>query len=249
MNNFRMKFLNTYIDNCTMDEALEEVDRLINNGKYNYVVTPNVDHIVQLEEDYEFRKIYEEANLILADGMPLIWISKFMENPIKEKISGSDFFPKVCEVAVRKSYSIFLLGAAEGIAQKAAENLEKRYPGLNVVGTYSPSYGFEKKKDEILKITNIINESKPDILFVGLGAPKQEKFIYNYREKLKVPISLGIGASIDFEAGNVKRAPEFMQKTGFEWLYRLSKEPKRLFRRYIIEDVKILKIIAKYFKR
>ena len=146
--------------------------------------------------------------------MPLIWISKLKGEPIKEKVSGSDLFPKVCDLASQKGYKVFLLGAGEGVAQKAAENLKKKYDGLNIVGTYSPSYGFENKKDEIDKIIDIVNDAKPEILAVGLGAPKQEKFLYEYREKLNTPVSLAIGASIDFEAGNVKRAPKWMQKSG-----------------------------------
>ena len=121
-----------------------------------------------------------------------------------------------------------------------------KFPKLSVVGTYSPSYGFEKKEDEIDYIISIINEAKPDILAVGLGAPKQEKFIYKYKEKLKVPVSLAIGASIDFEAGNVKRAPKWMSDNGLEWLYRLSKEPKRMFKRYIVDDLKIFRLVFKY---
>lgn len=244
----RIKFLNTEVDNLTMDEAIIAIDKLIQRGVPSYVVTPNVDHIVKLEKDEEFKNVYENADLILTDGMPLIWISKLKGNPIKEKVSGSDLFPKVCELASSKGYSIFLLGAAEGVANKAAENLKNKYKGLNIVGTYSPSYGFEKKNDEIEKIIKIINECKPDILAVGLGAPKQEKFLYNYREKLNVPVSLAIGASIDFEAGKIERAPRWMQKLGLEWSYRLCKEPKRMFRRYIIEDMKIINITIKYRK-
>lgn len=242
----RIKFLNTEIDNLSMDEAIKEIDKLITEKKPSYVVTPNVDHIVKLEKDIEFRKVYKNANLILTDGMPLIWISKLYGSPIKEKISGSDLFPKVCNLASQKGYKIFLLGAAEGVASKAANNLREKYKGLNVVGTYSPSYGFESKESEIEHIINIINEKKPDILAVGLGAPKQEKFLFEYRDKLNVPVSLAIGASIDFEAGNIKRAPKWMQNTGLEWFYRLCKEPKRMFKRYIVDDLKILKIIFKY---
>ncbi|HAT4092984.1 TPA: WecB/TagA/CpsF family glycosyltransferase [Clostridium perfringens] len=242
----RMNFLNIEVDNLTMNEAIDRAEELIIKKKPSYVVTPNVDHIVKLEDDKEFQDVYKNADLILTDGMPLIWISKIKGKPIKEKISGSDFFPKLCERAAQKGYSIFLLGAAEGVAAKAAKNLNKKYEGLNIVGTYSPSYGFEKKEDEIDKIIRIINESKPDILAVGLGAPKQEKFLYNYREQLNVPISLAIGASIDFEAGNIKRAPKWMQKNGLEWFYRLCKEPKRMFKRYIIDDLKILRIARKY---
>lgn len=242
----RIKFLNTYVDNLTMDEAINKIDELIINKKTSYVVTPNVDHIVKLEDDREFVEVYKEADLILTDGMPLIWISKLKKNPIIEKISGSDLFPEVCKLASKKGYKIFLLGAAEGVAAKAAENLISKYDKLNIVGTYSPSYGFEKDQLEIKKIIGMVNEANPDILAVGLGAPKQEKFLYMYRKQLNVPVSLAIGASIDFEAGNIKRAPEWMQRSGLEWAYRLGKEPKRMFKRYLVDDMKIFKLIFKY---
>jgi exopolysaccharide biosynthesis WecB/TagA/CpsF family protein len=241
-----IKLLNTEIDNLTMSEAIHEVDKLILRREDSYVVTPNVDHIVKLEVDKEFREVYKEADLILTDGMPLIWISNLKSTPIREKISGSDFFPEVCKLAAEKGYSIFLLGAAEGIAAKAAENLKRKFKGLNIVGTYSPSYGFENKEEEIKEIINIVNELQPDILAVGLGAPKQEKFIYKFKDRLNVPVSLAIGASIDFEAGNIKRAPIFMQKCGLEWFYRLCKEPKRMFKRYLVDDLRIFKIALKY---
>ena len=242
----RMNFLNIEVDNLTMNEAIDRAEELIIKKKPSYVVTPNVDHIVKLETDKEFQDVYKNADLILTDGMPLIWISKMRGNPIKEKISGSDFFPKLCERAAEKGYSLFLLGAAEGVAAKAAKNLKEKYEGLNIVGTYSPSYGFEKKDDEIKMIIEMINETKPDILAVGLGAPKQEKFLYKYKNELNVPISLAIGASIDFEAGNINRAPRWMQNCGLEWFYRLCKEPKRMFKRYIVDDLKILSICRKY---
>ena len=225
----RIKFLNTEVDNLTMNEAVQKIEQLILNKKPSYVVTPNIDHIVKLETDKEFQEVYKEADLILTDGMPLIWISKLKKNPIKEKVSGSDLFPEVCKLAANKGYKVFLLGAAEGVAAKAAENLKLKYKGLNIVGTYSPSYGFEKNEYEIQQIIKMIKEVKPDILAVGLGAPKQEKFLYKYRNQLNVPVVLAIGASIDFEAGNVNRAPKWMQHIGLEWFYRLCKEPKRMF--------------------
>ena len=210
----RMRFLNTEVDNLTMEEAICKINELIVNKKPSYVVTPNVDHIVKLEKDKEFQEVYKNADLILTDGMPLIWISKLKKKPIKEKVSGSDLFPKVCKMAAEKGYKVFLLGAAEGVAAKAAKNLKLKCPGLDIVGTYSPSYGFEKNNEEIDKIIRMINSVKPDILAIGLGAPKQEKFIYKYKDKLNVPVSLAIGASIDFEAGNINRAPIWMQKMG-----------------------------------
>lgn len=242
----RIKFMNTCIDNLTMSETLNEIDKLIQKKKCSYVVTPNVDHIVRLEKDEELQKVYKNASLVLTDGKPLIWISKWYKTPIKEKISGSDLFPRVCQLAANKNYTIYLLGAAEGVADTAARNLMKKYPGLNIVGTYSPPFGFEKNEQEMNKIKTQIQDVHPDILFVGLGCPKQEKFMYYHCKELGVPISFGLGASIDFEAGNIKRAPKWMSNHGLEWLYRFSKEPKRLFKRYFVDDIKIIQVARKY---
>ena len=245
----RMDFLNTQVDNLTMDETLDRIEQLISLNKNAYVVTPNVDHIVQLERGGELCDIYQEADLILTDGKPLIWISKLYGTPIKEKISGSDLFPLLCQRAAQKGYKMFFLGAAEGVAAKAAENLTAKYPGLQVVGTYSPPFGFEKNNDELVKIYDMIKNAQPHILVVGLGCPKQEKFIYNHRDALGVPISLGLGASLDFEAGNIKRAPKWMSDHGLEWLYRAVSEPKRLAKRYIVDAIEIAPIVWKYRKR
>ena len=244
----RIKFMNTGIDNLTMQEALEAIDRLIQEKKCAYVVTPNVDHIVQLETNKELQAVYANASLILTDGKPLLWIAKWYGTPIKEKISGSDLFPLLCKMAAEKGYKMFFLGAAEGVAAKAAENLSKRYKGLQVIGTYSPPFGFEGSQEEMEKIRFMIKESKPDILIVGLGCPKQEKFIYNNRKQLKVPISLGLGASFDFEAGNIKRAPRWMSDHGLEWLFRITQDPKRMIKRYLVDDIKILGLAIKYRK-
>lgn len=242
----RIKFMNTCIDNLTMSETLNEIDKLIQKKICSYVVTPNVDHIVRLEKDEELQKVYKNASLILTDGKPLIWISKWYKTPIKEKISGSDLFPRVCQLAANKNYTMYLLGAAEGVADTAARNLMKKYPGLNIVGTYSPPFGFEKNEQEMNKIKAQIQDVHPDILIVGLGCPKQEKFMYYHCKELGVPISFGLGASIDFEAGNIKRAPKWMSNHGLEWLYRFSKEPKRLFKRYFVYDIKIIQVARKY---
>lgn len=242
----RMRLMNTEIDNLTMDETLDAIDSLIKEDNCSYVVTPNVDHIVQLEKDEELKRVYENASLILTDGKPLIWISNWYKTPIKEKISGSDLFPRVCDLAAKKGYTMYLLGAAEGVADKAAKNLMNKYKGLNIVGTYSPPFGFEKDKLELKKIERQIQEVHPDILIVGLGCPKQEKYMYHHCKELDVPISFGLGASIDFEAVNIKRAPRWMSEHGLEWLYRITQDPKRLAKRYLVDDMKIIRIARKY---
>lgn len=242
----RIKFMNTEIDNLNMQETLMSIDRIIKEDRNAYVVTPNVDHIVQLEKDKELQDVYKNASLILTDGKPLIWISKWFGTPIKEKISGSDLFPKICELAAQKGYKMFFLGAAEGVAAEAAKNLKKRFKNLEVVGTYSPPYGFEHDQVELKKIHDMITAVKPHILIVGLGCPKQEKFMYQHCKELNVPISFGLGASFDFEAGRIKRAPKWMADHGLEWLFRITQDPKRLAKRYLIDDRKIIKLAFKY---
>ena len=242
----RLKFMNTEIDNLTMQETLQAIEKLIKEDKAAYVVTPNVDHIVQLETNKELQDVYKNASLILTDGKPLLWIAKWYGTPIKEKISGSDLFPLLCEMAAKKGYTMFFLGAAEGVAAKAAENLIRRYEELQVVGTYSPPYGFENNLEEMNKIKNMIRKVNPHILVVGLGCPKQEKFMYHHCKELGVPISLGLGASFDFESGNIKRAPKWMANHGLEWLFRITQDPKRMVKRYLVDDVKIIGLIRKY---
>lgn len=242
----RIKFLNTHVDNLTMKEAITEIDKLISMRKHSYVVTPNMDHIIIIEKDKFFKKIYDEADLILTDGKPLVWISKFQGPPIKEKVSGSDLFPHICKLASAKGYKIFILGAAEGVADKASKKLRIKFPGLNVAGTYSPPIGFENDKCEIEKIISMINTSHADILAVALGSPKGEKFIYRVRNQINVSLSISIGATIDFIAGNVKRAPEWMSECGLEWLYRVCQDPKRLVKRYWNDAINIVPIIRKY---
>lgn len=244
----RINFMNTKVDNLTMEEALKRIDELIQENRNAYVVTPNVDHIVQLEHGGPLTEVYKNADLILTDGKPLIWISKWYKTPIKEKISGSDLFPRICDLAAKKGYRMYFLGAAEGVAAKAAENLEKRFPGLQVVGTYSPPFGFEKDEAEMGKILKQIKDARPHILIVGLGCPKQELFILHHKDALGVPLSLGLGASLDFEAGNIKRAPKWMADHGLEWLYRITQDPKRLAKRYLVDDIQILKLAIKYKK-
>lgn len=244
----RIKFMNTEIDNLTMDETLSAIDDLIQQNKNAYVVTPNVDHIVKLERNAALKASYANADLILTDGKPLVWASKLYKTPIKEKISGSDLFPKLCEFAAQKKYKMFFLGAKEGVALKAAEKLRMQYPGIEIVGCYSPAIGFEKNPEEIEKISELLRQAKPHILILALGCPKQELFAYKFKDKLQVPISLCLGATLDFTAGNVKRCPRWMANAGLEWLYRIYQEPRRMLKRYVLEDWRFLKLFVKYWK-
>lgn len=242
----KQKFLNTYVNNITMEETLNEIEKMILDNKKSYIVAINVDVVMKIENDKYLKKITDNADIVLADGKPLIWISKLKREPIKEKISGSDLVPRVCEMATNKKYSIFIIGGKDGIANKAKKKLEEQYHSIKIVGTYSPKIGFEKDKKELDKINNMISKAKPDILIVCFGCPKQEKWIYENINIYDAKVSICAGATVDFLAGNVKRAPKWVSNCGLEWFYRFLQEPKRLFKRYFIDDMKIIKLIFKY---
>lgn len=232
----RISIAGVMVDNVTLSEAVLRVENLARAAGPSVVVTPNIDHVVKLHRDAEFRRIYEAADLVLADGMPLVWAARFLGTPLKERVTGSDLFPALCACAALSGLRVFFLGGREGAAEKASEILRAANPGLMVCGVYSPPLGFEKDTIENKKIERLLSEARPDILFVGLGAPKQEKWIWKHARAVGVPVSIGVGVSFEFVAGMVRRSPRWMQRSGLEWLWRLGSEPKRLWRRYLIED-------------
>lgn len=232
-------FLNTNIQVITQHELLKEL-------KKGVVITPNVDHLVKLQKDKEFYEVYKKAEWVICDSKILYMLSKLLKTPLPEAIPGSSFFTAFYEYHQNDpNCKIFLLGAAEGIAIKAMERINQKVGRNIVVGAHSPSYGFEKKPEECEKLVHIINESGANVLLVGVGAPKQEKWIMKYRNEMPgIDIFMGLGATIDFEAGTLKRAPIFWQKIGMEWLYRCLKEPKRLFKRYFVDDMQFFYYFA-----
>lgn len=244
----KQSFLNTYINNVTMKETIDKIEEFIEKNQKAFVVPINVDVVMKIEEDTLLKEISDKADLTLVDGKPLIWISKWLRNPIKEKISGSDLVPLLCEQVANKGYSVYILGGKDGIAELAKQKLEETYTGIQVVGTYAPPLGFEKNDKEIERINQKISDVHPDLLFVCLGCPKQEKFIYENYKKYDAKVSVCAGATVDFLAGNVKRAPKWMSDHGLEWFYRFLQEPTRLFKRYFVDDVKILGLVLKYRK-
>lgn len=244
----KQPLLNTYVNNVSMAETIHEICSLIEQKKKSYVVAINVDVVMKMEQDQYLKKITDEANLTLVDGKPLIWISKWHRRPVKAKISGSDLVPELCAVAAKKGYSIFIIGGKEGIAEKAKRKLEEKHSKIKIVGTYSPPFGFEKNDEELAKINEMISAAHPDLVIACFGCPKQEKWIYENYHTYDGIVSVCAGATVDFLAGNVNRAPTWMSEHGLEWLYRFIQEPKRLFKRYFIDDVKILSLVWKYRK-
>lgn len=244
----KQPLLNTYVNNVSMTETLDEISRLVEEKKKSYVVAINVDVVMKIERDNYLKKIVDEAALTLVDGKPLIWIARWHKHPVKAKISGSDMVPDLCRVAAEKGYSVFIIGGKDGIAEKAKANLEKDMPGIKIVGTYAPPLGFENNEAELEKINKMISAVHPQLLIACLGCPKQEKWIYENYQKYDGIVSICAGATVDFLAGNMRRAPKWMSEHGLEWLYRFAQEPKRLFKRYFVEDIQIMKLLFKYKK-
>ena len=249
MNTKTINFLGIRIDNLTAQEILDHVDLCIKRRKPCQIVGVNVDQAIRVIEDEYSHEIFDNAEIVFTDGKPIIWMAKLLKRPIVEKVSGPDLMLLLCERAARKKYKIFLLGCAEGVAAKAAEKLENMYPGLQCVGTYSPPFGFEKDPIEMEKIVNMLKDSGADQLFVGLGSPKQDVFIYENMDKYEIPVSYSMGAAIDFVGGSVKRAPKWMSDVGLEWFHRMLQNPKRLVKRYLIEDRRILKYFCQFRKQ
>ncbi len=229
----KAKVLNIYIDNISIVELLQN----IKDG--GFLVTPNVDHLMKLQKDSEFHRIYNQADYIVCDSQIILWISKFLGEPIEQKISGSDFFPQFYwHYKNDASIKIFLLGGTNEAAKQAQQNINTKVNRQIVVGAYSPSIGFEKNTSECQQIVELINASGATVLAIGVGAPKQEKWIDKYKKNLpNIKIFLAIGATIDFEAGTLSRAPKWISNAGLEWLYRLILEPRRLWKRYLLASL------------
>lgn len=201
-----------------------------------YVVTPNVDHVVKLSRSEEFRQAYQGASLVLADGRPVVAAARLFGVPLPETVPGSDLVPAIFDCVTRtpgRRLSVFLLGAAPGVADRAAAQIAQKWAGVDVVGTYSPPYGFERDDAECHVICERIAASGADLLVIGLGAPKQELWVHRHAGKLPVKLALCVGATIDFIAGEKKRAPTWIQALALEWLHRMLTEPRRLARRYL----------------
>lgn len=238
----QVEILNIPIDNISVDDFLNQLQSGV-------VFTPNVDHLMKLQKDSDFVQAYRKADFRVCDSQVLMLASKFLGRPIQAKISGSDLFPMFCEHHRNNhNIKIFLLGGAEGIAASAQKRLNQRIGREIIVQAHSPSFGFEKDEDECQRILEMVRQSSANVLVVGVGAPKQEKWIAKYKDQLpSIDIFMAVGAAIDFEAGNKQRSPELMSKLGLEWFYRLISEPNRLWKRYLLDDFPFVWLILKEF--
>ena len=202
-----------------------------------WVVTPNLDILRRHTKSRSFQNLVATSTLNVADGMPLVWVSQVKGQPVPERVNGTDLMVDVCEAAAAAGQSVFFLGGNPGSAEKTAAELKGRFPDLDVAGCHCPDFGFEKDLEKVEEIAKLLTAAKPDIVFVGLGSPKQDVLINMLRLKMPHVWWLGVGVSFCFIAGKLVRAPEWAKKRGLEWLYRLFAEPKRLAKRYLLQGI------------
>jgi N-acetylglucosaminyldiphosphoundecaprenol N-acetyl-beta-D-mannosaminyltransferase len=232
-----------WMDAVTFDQALDTIAELVQSGRGGAVFTPNVDHIVMAESNERFREAYARASLSLVDGTPVFWASRALGTPLPQKVSGSDLVVPLARRAAAQGWRVYLLGGAPGVAAEAAERLRLTC-GTNVVGYDDAMISMDGTPDERVVIDRI-RRARPNLLLVALGAPKQELFTQRVREAIRPAVAVSIGASLDFVTGRVTRAPAWMSTVGLEWVYRLAQEPRRLWRRYLVQDPKFLWVVTR----
>lgn len=241
----RIELMGCAIDNLSMGETLDTIESFIASGRPHQHVVVNVDKLVKAQADAELRGIINGCDLINADGMPVVWASRLLGKPLKERVAGVDLFEALMHRSAQKGWRIFLLGAREEIVSAVKSVYEAKYPGLQVVG-FRNGY-WPAGEDE--QVAEQIGAAGVDILFVAISSPKKEQFLGRYQARMKVPFAMGVGGTFDVAAGKVRRAPRWMQASGLEWFFRFLQEPRRMFRRYFIDDMAFIGLLAKEFMR
>ncbi len=232
----RIEILGVPIDNLTVEETLQRIEEFIRSRRVHQHVVVNVDKIVKAQRDAKLREIIRSCDLINVDGQPVVWMSRWLGQPLKERVNGTDLMMALIERSAQKGYRPFFLGAKGEVVVKVVQALQARYPQLPVAGWHDGYWSAEEEP----AVVEQIRRSGADILFVAISSPKKEMFLGKWKGELGVPFMMGVGGSFDVAAGCVKRAPRWMQKAGLEWLYRLMQEPARMWRRYLVDDMAIV---------
>jgi len=235
----RIEIGKVQVDRVDLATAVDRIRGFLADGRAHQVTTVNLDFLRLAERDPLFMETINHAALAVADGMPLVWLSRLKGEPLAERVAGVELVEACCELAAETGAGVFLLGGGDGIADAAGCAIERRFPGLRVVGSYSPPIGdFSPEQDRA--IVQLIRDAAPRFLFVALGAPRQDLWIRQHLHELNVSVAMGVGCVLDLHAGVVNRAPGWMRATGFEWAFRLVQEPRRLWRRYVLNDMPML---------
>jgi N-acetylglucosaminyldiphosphoundecaprenol N-acetyl-beta-D-mannosaminyltransferase len=239
VNTRRVELFGVPIDNLTLEETLERVEEMMRDGGVHQHVVVNVDKIVKLQSDAQLRRAILDCDLINVDGQPIVWASRLLGRPLKVRVTGTDLFDALVARSAQRGWRPFLLGATQEVVEKAAQVLMKKHPALQLAGWRNGYWSAEEEKNVVAEI----RKANPDILFVGMSSPKKEIFLARWKSELRVPFVMGVGGTFDVVAGKVKRAPLWMQRSGLEWLYRLLQEPRRMWRRYLVEDMAFFPLV------
>jgi len=218
-----VRILGIRVDDVTAEETLNIMERFVDEGRPHQVVTVNPEFVIEARRNVEFRAVLDQVDLALPDGVGLMWASRILRQPLRQRVTGSDTVPLIAHRCARREHSMFLLGAAPGVAQRAGDILTRNSPGLQIVGTYAGSPE-PSEEDDIIKR---VRSASPDFLLVAYGAPRQDLWVHRNLERLGVPVCMGVGGTLDFIAGVAVRAPRWMRRTGLEWLHRLCHQPWR----------------------
>jgi N-acetylglucosaminyldiphosphoundecaprenol N-acetyl-beta-D-mannosaminyltransferase len=241
----RIKIGNIPFNLFSFNEAITTISaQILNGSNCCQVVVANVFSIVLANRDVEFYKICQTAEFVFADGLPIVLFSRLLGKALPQRIAGPDFMWEFSEECSKKGFKVFILGSEEPYLSNLQNNMEKQFPGIKIVGKYSPPFGTWTDQ-ETQKMVHAINKSKADILWLGVSTPKQDKWIYSFKDKLHTKVAIAVGAAFDFHSGRVKRAPVWVQNIGFEWFHRFLQDPKRLWKRYLIGNIRFLIIIFK----
>lgn len=241
-----VEFGEIYAHAVTLEDAIQRIVDRVDSGVGGYVVTPNVDHICIAEYDEQLRSAYKGAFLSLPDGQPLIWMARLFGTPLPAKVSGSDLVLPLLMAAGERRQSVYFVGSTESVCEAAANRIARAAPGLKIVGWSCPRFDPSSlDTSEIDRAIEAVRVAKPSLVLVALGNPKQEYFMARYEARYHPAVALGVGATLDFIAGSVARAPVWMQQAGLEWVYRLVREPGRLWRRYLVRDRAIVGIFLR----
>ena len=240
--NERVTLFGCNIDNVSMEETLERVEGFVRSGRPHQHVVVNVDKLVKASRDEELRRIINACDLVNVDGMPVVWASRLLGKPLKERVAGIDLFEALMRRAAQKGWRVFLLGARADVVREVAATYARRYPGLVLAGVHD---GYWQGEDAEAQVVRQVRASRADLLFVAISSPKKEQFLGLYQAEMRIPFAMGVGGSFDVAIGRVKRAPAWMQMAGLEWFYRFLQEPRRMFRRYFIDDMAFLWLLIK----
>lgn len=233
------------MDNLSMEETVSRVNEFIARGGVHQHVVVNVDKVVKAQRDPHLREVINSCDLVNVDGQPVVWISRLLGQPLKERVAGIDLMTRLCEEAAARSYRLYFLGARKEVVERVVEIVRARFPEAIVSGWRDGYFSADEEKDVAADIAS----ARPDILFVAITSPKKELLLARWKDQMSAPFVMGVGGSFDVVAGMVRRAPRWVQRAGLEWLFRLMQEPRRMWRRYLVEDMYFLWLVVRALRQ